>query len=387
MRWKPCAPHSWAAPAWPRLGDRSRSFFSSRWCSCRCRWLPSPGRFAAQKSTARSLTGKRKAGPAKRNRPECADNLCLGLLLSHVDLEVDSRRHLLQLFQACLGLRGVGSIGVQFDGFLVGLDGSGRELRHLLISYFLDRHSVNQRSAKQIPGLRVFGIQLRGLLQGFHGIAQSVRVVQADAEVSPRRRRIEWIEFRTLGISSFGFIDFSRARQHVSKIVVVAWHVRFGVDRLLISLHGFVVASSRVVGFSELGPQKVQIRILFDGGFLRCLIFLCRLIGQVRQLLLGGIALIRSCLLQFCFRSLLLLENRVSRGKVRLHSLKLGLGLFLLLHLLLYSSALLGHDLLEVCVRLGVFSTPYSDLSHGVRRLLVIRRGKRCDREDRKSTR
>ena len=125
----------------------------------------------------------------------------------------------------------------------------------------------------------------------------------------------------------------------------------------------------------------MQIRILFDGGFLRCLIFLCRLISQVRQLLLGGIALIRSCLLQFCFRSLLLLENRVSRGKVRLHSLKLGLGLFLLLHLLLYSRALLGHDLLEVCVRLGVFSTPYSDLSHGVRRLLVIRRGKRCDRD------
>src|ERR1700745_2047346 len=61
----------------------------------------------------------------------------LGLLLLPVHLQVDSRCHLLQLFEAGFGLLSVGSVGIEFDGFLISFDRSGSKLRHFLIADLL----------------------------------------------------------------------------------------------------------------------------------------------------------------------------------------------------------------------------------------------------------
>src|SRR5215472_2704754 len=81
--------------------------------------------------------------PNKRPAPQGGTGLrtrdisCLGLLFLHVDLQVDSRRHLLQLFEAGFGLLSVRAVGIQFDSLLISLDGSGSKLRHFLIADLL----------------------------------------------------------------------------------------------------------------------------------------------------------------------------------------------------------------------------------------------------------
>src|SRR5690348_17202807 len=117
--------------------------------------------------TAFSLIRKQKAGPDLREPAGRGGNRSLGLFLLHVDLEVDSRRHLLQLFEPGFRLLAVRAVRVQLDGFLISLDRSRGKLRHLLIPHFLDRHFVNERGAKQIPRLRILRIQFGGLLQRF----------------------------------------------------------------------------------------------------------------------------------------------------------------------------------------------------------------------------
>src|SRR5215469_6516939 len=113
--------------------------------------------------------GRIPFGQNKRPAPQDGTGLptrdisCLGLLFLHVDLQVDSRRHLLQLFEAGLGLLSIRAVGIQLDSFLISLDGSGSKLRHFFIANLLERHSVDQRSTQQVPGLRVLGIQLRRL--------------------------------------------------------------------------------------------------------------------------------------------------------------------------------------------------------------------------------
>src|ERR1700739_55800 len=83
-----------------------------------------------------SSSGKQKAGPTHGNRPEEEKTARVGLFLLHVGLEVDSRRHLLQLFQPGFGWVAVRAVRVQLNGFLISLDRPRRKLRHLLISHF-----------------------------------------------------------------------------------------------------------------------------------------------------------------------------------------------------------------------------------------------------------
>src|SRR5207245_10990617 len=64
----------------------------------------------------------------------------LGLLLLPVHLQVASRRHLLQLFEACFGLLSVGSVGLEFDSFLFSFYRSGSKLRLVRIAALVHRH-------------------------------------------------------------------------------------------------------------------------------------------------------------------------------------------------------------------------------------------------------
>src|SRR5262249_35019092 len=165
----------------------------------------------------------KKAGPTHETRPSTTHSL-LRLFLLSVDLEIDSRSHLLQLLEPLLSLSSICAIGIQLDGLLVSFNGSRSKLGHLLIAHFFYHHLINQGGAQQIPRLWILGIKFRRLLQRLYSIAQPVRVVQADAEVSPRSRCVRRIEFRALGISSFRIVDLPRACQHVPEVVVVARH-------------------------------------------------------------------------------------------------------------------------------------------------------------------
>src|SRR2546426_528566 len=109
----------------------------------------------------------------------------LRLLLLHVDFDVDPRRHQLKLFQSLLGLLPPLSARIELHRLLVGLNRSRRKLHHFFIPYFLRGHLVHQRSPQEIPRLRVLGIEFRGLLQGLHGVAQAIGVVETDDEVAP----------------------------------------------------------------------------------------------------------------------------------------------------------------------------------------------------------
>ena len=123
----------------------------------------------------------------------------------------------------------------------------------------------------------------------------------------------------------------------------------------------------------------MQVGIFLTGGFLCCFVFLRRLVGKVRELLLDDSALIRRRFLQLGSRGLLLFKNRVPRGKVGLHAFELGFGLFLLLHLFLGGRTLLGHNLFEIGVRFGLSSALDAYLRDIIGLLLVVRRRKGGD--------
>src|SRR5260370_26664129 len=88
-------------------------------------------------------------------------------------------------------------------------------------------------------------------------------------------------------------------------------------------------------------------------------------------------ALVRRTFRQLCLGLTRLTQKANAQIKVCLHSLKFLLLLFLLFKLLLSRSALFCKDVLEICIYLCLFATPYSHLRQLVRRLLVIRRRQR----------
>ncbi len=126
-------------------------------------------------------------------------------------------------------------------------------------------------------------------------------------------------------LASSILLDFSRARQHVSHIVVVAGLVSLRVDGLLVGLCSFLIAAGNVVSFGEPGPDLMQVRILLGRTLLCGLKFRGGLIRKVVQFLFRSFALVRRRLLQFSLRCLLLLKKRHTCGEVLLHSFKLGL--------------------------------------------------------------
>ena len=141
--------------------------------------------------------------------------------------------------------------------------------------------------------MRALRIQLRRLLQRFHGLLHASGRVQADAEIPPCQCRVRGVELRALGVGSLGLFDLSCACQHVPQIVVVAGIVRLGGDRLLIGVDRLVVASGQVVSFAHPRPEQVNVRVLLRCRFLRFLELSNRLACKVGHLGLCRVPLVR----------------------------------------------------------------------------------------------
>src|SRR5260370_13404466 len=128
---------------------------------------------------------KKRPAPHRGTGKRKLTRLCLGLLFLYIHLGVDARSHQLQLFEPLLGLLAPRSARIEFDRFLVGLDGSRRKLDDLFIADFFRGHFIDQLTSQEVPGLRILWIEVRGFLQRFDGFAEPVRVVQAYPKVAP----------------------------------------------------------------------------------------------------------------------------------------------------------------------------------------------------------
>src|SRR6266852_8644962 len=89
---------------------------------------------------------------------------------SFADVHVDAAdTHGLERLEALLGLCADGAIGIEFDRLLIRLNRAGLHHGSHFFALGLELHRVNQSNPEKQPGLRVLGINLYCLLQGFDG--------------------------------------------------------------------------------------------------------------------------------------------------------------------------------------------------------------------------
>src|ERR1700722_19238692 len=289
--------------------------------------------------------------------------LDLGLLLaSSFGFCVDARRDLRERLETLLGLLAILAVGIQFDGLLIGLDGTWLNDDFHLVALLLVFHRTDQRSAEQIPRLRALWIEFGRLFQRLDGFLHLADVVERDAGIAIGLRGVRRIKLGALLISGHGIVNLAVSTKNSAEVVVVAWR-RLERDGLAVCVRCIIGTVRKVVGIAKARPNQVKVLILFRrsgfGGFK----FGDGFAGKVGYLCLHRVALIGGSLRHVILRGLRLCQRGDAGVEVRLHASEFLLVFFLLLHLLCRSGALFGQDVLEVGVDVRRFAASNLDLS------------------------
>src|SRR5262249_47774099 len=87
-------------------------------------------------------------------------------------------------------LRSVGPIGIDIDGLLVRVGRARRNDVDDFVALLLGIDHAGEGATQQKPRLRVFGVELGGLLEHWNGIFEIALVAIDDSSVLPAARRV-----------------------------------------------------------------------------------------------------------------------------------------------------------------------------------------------------